>query len=82
MLDEIEKIILSVLPDATVKVKDPRHDGVHLQAIVIDASFEGVSFLKRQKPIMSALSDSFATSLHALELKTYTPKEYQLLKKD
>jgi stress-induced morphogen len=64
--------ILAHLPDATVNIDDP--DGAHLSATITSAQFVGLSRLQQHKLVYAALGDAFATTLHALQLTTHTPK--------
>ena len=74
MVDEIKRIILEAIPDAEVSVSDPNNDGEHFQAIVISPSFEGLSLVKQHQMVMNALKEEFKEKVHALALKTMTPK--------
>lgn len=72
---ELKKVIEEAVPGAEVQILDPQNDGTHLQAVVVSESFEGISLLNRHRQVMSAAEKYFSTSLHALEVKTYTPNE-------
>lgn len=74
LTEQIEKIILSALPDANVEVTDPMNDGAHLEAAVVSASFEGLSLVEQHRKVMQALKAEFAGDLHALKLKTRVPE--------
>lgn len=76
ILTHIREIIQKALPDAEVHVLDPRNDGQHLEAIVISPSFEGKMLFAQHQMVMKALKAAFAQSLHALELKTFTPGKW------
>lgn len=76
-MDEIKETIEQALPGAEVHILDPRGDGVHLEAIVVSKTFEGMSLLSRQKLVMNALKEMFEAGLHALALKTYTPEQWE-----
>ncbi|MCB1135064.1 MAG: BolA/IbaG family iron-sulfur metabolism protein [Chlamydiia bacterium] len=71
-----ETIRAAVDADAEVHILDPRQDGVHLEALVISQSFDGLSLVKQQQVVMKALKEHFATSLHALGLRTFTPAKW------
>lgn len=73
---QICETIKDVLPDATVIVRDPHNDGVHLEAIVISQQFETLSLVKQHQIVMKALEQHFSTELHALALKTLTPQQW------
>ena len=75
---EIKSTIQAALPDATVYVHDP--DGEHFTALVISPSFEGVSLIKQHKLVMNPLKEAFATTVHALGLKTFTPAKWEVAK--
>jgi BolA protein len=53
-------------------------EGTHLHITIVSPQFEGVSLLNRHRLVHGALTDAFATHLHALELKTYSPEEWAL----
>lgn len=73
--DEIKLALAKKLPDAKVVIIDP--DGQHLEAIVIDPSFENMALLERHKRVMRCLKSHFETKLHALSLHTYTTAEWE-----
>lgn len=76
ILAQIESTILAAIPDATVYVKNPYDDGEHFEAIVVSPSFEGMPLVKQHKLVMAPLKEAFATSVHALALKTMTPEQW------
>ncbi len=76
-LDDIKKIIESNIPDSEAIVLDPMNDGEHLQAFVISSTFEGMMLVKQHKMVMQPLKEAFASSVHALGLKTFTPAKWE-----
>ena len=76
MIEQIKASILEVLPNATVYVADPHNDGEHFEAIVIDEQFNNISLVKQHQLVMNALKEKFATTVHALALKTFTPQKW------
>jgi acid stress-induced BolA-like protein IbaG/YrbA len=72
--EEVSAVIRSVIPDAEVYVFDP--DGQHLEGIVVSAEFMGMPLVKQHQKVLLALKETFATSLHALQLKTFTPEKW------
>lgn len=78
-LEQVKTMIKAQLPDAEVMVKDLTGGGDHLEAIVISDEFEGKTKVQQHQLIYGALSKPLATEeIHALALKTYTPKSWQL----
>lgn len=72
--DEVKHVIVAAIPDAEVYVYDP--DGQHLEAIVVSKEFEGMLLVKQHQKVLQALTQTFATTLHALQLKTFTPEKW------
>lgn len=77
LLNTIKIAIENALETEEVHVLDPQSDLTHLQAIVVSKQFEGMPLIARHQCIMKALKEHFATTLHALQLKTYTPQEWE-----
>ena len=80
MENQIKTIIQTALPDSIVYVLDPQNDGQHFEAIVISESFEGKSLVKQHQAVMNPLKEAFATTVHALALKTFTPAKWDTVK--
>jgi len=76
MVEKIENLIKTSLPDAIVYVMDPYNDGQHFQALVISPSFVGASLVEQHQMVMNPLREAFATDVHALGLKTFTPEKW------
>lgn len=69
------KEILRAMPD--VETLEVTGDGQHFQILMVSAVFEGKNTLHRQKQVYQYLNDYIANgSLHAVEIKTYTPQEW------
>ena len=71
---QIEQTIVQNIPDAKVLVLNP--DGEHFEAVVISASFNGVSLLKQHQAVMKPLTDAFKAQVHALALKTFSEEKW------
>ncbi|MEL7036026.1 MAG: BolA family transcriptional regulator [Cyanobacteria bacterium J06592_8] len=77
-LEQVEAMIKSKLPDATVQVQDLTGGGDHLQAIVVSSEFEGKTLVKQHQMVYSAVKEAMDTEvIHALALKTFTPLEWK-----
>jgi acid stress-induced BolA-like protein IbaG/YrbA len=74
MNEEIQQAIAKAVPGATTLVSSP--DGRHYEAVVISPAFEGLSLVKQHQMVMRALKSAFDDQLHALQLKTYTPRKW------
>ncbi len=52
-------------------------DGRHWYAVVVSASFEGLSKIRRHQAVYATLGSKMHTDeVHALSMKTYTPTEW------
>ena len=81
-LQEIKQTIEQAVPNSTAYVLDPMNDGEHLQAFVISPIFAGMLLIKQHQMVMKPLKDAFATSVHALALKTFTPERWNEVKQE
>lgn len=71
---QIKETIKSAIPDATVYVGG---DGTeHFEALVISPSFAGMMLVKQHQMVMRPLKQAFASNVHALALKTFTPEKW------
>lgn len=53
-------------------------EGCNFQVVAVGKAFEGLSPVKRQQLVYSALSDEIASgALHAISIKTYTPAQWE-----
>jgi stress-induced morphogen len=75
----VERLIEDGIEDATASVARPRgvDDDDHLAATVVSPAFEGLTLVKQHELVYDALDEHMTTDIHALELKTYTPEEYE-----
>ncbi|MFC6989081.1 BolA/IbaG family iron-sulfur metabolism protein [Haloplanus sp. GCM10025708] len=76
--DRIERIIEESIEDATASVQTTRHpeDEDHFAAVVVSPAFEDVPLVQQHQMVYDALGDHMTTDIHALEIQTYTPEEY------
>lgn len=74
---DIERMIQTALPSATVEVVDEVGDGNHFRATVVCADFEGKSLVERHQMVYRALGDAMRSEIHALAIGAYTPDEWQ-----
>lgn len=77
---ELKQLLESRIPNCEFIVNSD--DGHHFQTIAIGEVFATLpSPVKRQRLVLGALSEEFASQkLHAMELKTYTPAQWDKVK--
>ena len=68
----IAQMIRTGLPDAEVDVSGD--DGVHFEAVVRCASFDGKSTLQRHRLVYATLGELMGNEIHALGLRTELPE--------
>lgn len=71
--EEIETLIRSALPDATVTITDLAGDGDHYSAHVVSPTFVGKTRVAQHKLVYEALGGRMGGVLHALQLTTAVP---------
>jgi stress-induced morphogen len=71
---EIERLIKSAIPDATVEIRDLAGDGDHYAATVISETFRGKTRVQQHKMVYDALGGQMGGELHALALQTSAPE--------
>ncbi|PLS68347.1 MAG: BolA family transcriptional regulator [Cyanobacteria bacterium M5B4] len=75
---QITTLIKEAIPGAQVRVEDPYNDGQHFTAIVIAEQFAGQTMIKQHRLVNDALKSYLDDgSIHALQLKTYSPEQWQ-----
>ena len=52
-------------------------DGQHFQALVVSREFEGRSRVQRHQLVYAALGERMREEIHALSMKTLTPREWR-----
>jgi acid stress-induced BolA-like protein IbaG/YrbA len=55
-------------------------DGQHFEAIVVNAAFEGISLVKQHQMVYQVLGSKMHREIHALSMRTMTPKEFESVK--
>ena len=69
-IEEIKKLIISSIPDATIEIKDLMGDNNHYSAIIKSKMFNGLSRIEQQKLVYKSLKGKMGNELHALSITT------------
>ena len=75
-INSIKEKIKDFIPESKVEVKDTTGTGDHFSVIVISDKFENINLVNRHKMIYESLSQYVTKEIHALQIKTYTEKEF------
>jgi stress-induced morphogen len=70
---EIEALIRTGIPDATVEITDLAGDGDHYAARVVSESFREMPRVRQHQAVYAALGGRMGGVLHALQLTTAAP---------
>ena len=70
---EIEALIKTAFPDATITIEDLRGDGDHYACQVVSSAFAGKNRVQQHQMVYNALGGRMGGELHALALQTSTP---------
>ncbi|WP_049947766.1 BolA family protein [Candidatus Halobonum tyrrellensis] len=81
---DVETAIETAIEDCeatvtTPRAPDPDHEDQHFAAVVVSPAFGGKSLVQQHELVYDALGDAMTTDVHAMEIKTYTPEEYERL---
>jgi stress-induced morphogen len=74
--DEVERLIESNVEDAQATVTRPRGDDDHLAAVVVSPAFVDRTLVDQHQLVYDALGEHMTEDIHAIELKTSTPEQY------
>ena len=69
-INEIKKLILESLPDATIEIKDLMGDNNHYSAKIVSKSFNNISKIEQHKLVYKTLKGKMGNELHALSITT------------
>lgn len=73
--DDVKELLLAGLPDCDITVES---DGSHFNILVVGDLFEGLRPVQRQQKVYAVLQAQIAEgSIHAVNMKTFTPNEFQ-----
>ena len=69
-VEEIKKLIMSSMPDATIEIKDLMGDNNHYSAKISSKVFNGKSKVEQHKLVYKSLKGKMGNELHALSITT------------
>ena len=69
-IEEIKKLIIASLPDASIEIKDLMGDSNHYAAKIKSSRFNNLSKIEQHKLVYKSLKGKMGNELHALAIKT------------
>ena len=73
-IEEIKKLIISSIPDASIEIKDLIGDKNHYSALIKSKMFKGLSKIEQHKLVYKSLKGKMGNELHALSITTEESK--------
>ena len=77
---EIERLIAVGLECEFLQIEGD--DGTHFSGIVVSPEFEGKMRVRQHQLVYATLGKLMGNEIHALQLNTYTPKQWAELLKE
>jgi len=85
--ETIRTKLVAALDPARLVIKDKSHlhaghagarpgGNTHFRVLIVSSAFEGKAQVARQRAVNAALQDELAGPVHALAMKTLTPREF------
>lgn len=75
--EAIKTLLQTGIADSQVEV---RVEGSHVNLVVVSPAFEGLNPVKKQQLVYAVLSEQIASgTIHAVNMKTYTPAQWEQL---
>ena len=73
--DEVKTLLVQGLSDCEITVSG---EGSHFDILVVGELFAGLRPVKKQQLVYAVLNDQIADgTIHAVNIRTYTPAEWQ-----
>ncbi|MFL2853058.1 MAG: BolA/IbaG family iron-sulfur metabolism protein [Candidatus Pelagibacter sp.] len=73
-IEEIKKLIIASIPDATIEIKDLMGDSNHYSATIESTMFNGLNKIEQHKLVYKSLKGKMGNELHALSITTKEKK--------
>lgn len=71
---QLEGYITDHLPCDYIKVLGD--DGTHFEAVIVSPEFDGKTMIQQHQLVYAALGDRMRAEIHALSMRTYSPKRW------
>ena len=69
-INEIKRLIIEAIPDASIEIKDLMGDSNHYAATIKSKMFNGLSKIDQHKLVYKSLKGKMGNELHALSITT------------
>jgi len=69
-VEEIKKLIILSIPDASIEIQDLMGDNNHYSAIIKSKMFKGLNKIEQHKLVYKSLKGKMGNELHAFSITT------------
>ena len=69
-IEEIKKLIIASITDASIDIKDLMGDNNHYAAVIKSKMFNGLNRIEQHKLVYKSLKGKMGNELHALSITT------------
>ena len=76
-VEEFKERLIKNFHKDKVEAFDLRGSGDHFSVVVISDKFENISLVDRHRRIYSIFKDEISQEIHAMQIQTYTYKEWR-----
>lgn len=79
IIEQVKVLVEKEIPGSIVKTKNltGNHSHLHLGILVVSEKFEGMMLIDQHQMIMDLLKEDLKEAIHAVQIKTMTPKKYE-----
>jgi BolA protein len=76
---ELEAVHVEIVDDSAAHADHlgAQGGGGHFRVLVVSPKFEGVTKVAAQRMVYGALGDLMTTDIHALQMQTFTPAQWE-----
>ena len=75
--DKVRELIQNGIAGSTAEVIDTTGTNDHFSAVVISDSFESLSLIEQHQMVYKAVGSYMTNEIHALEIKTFSKKQWK-----
>jgi len=74
---KIKDILKNKIKDSKIFIQDMNGNQDHFSLMIISSEFENLSIINQHKMIYNALGKMITNEIHALQIKTFTWKQWK-----
>ena len=76
-IEELQALLENSFGGDQIELSSPMGDNNHFQLILVSEKFEGKSMVEQHQMVYQAMGDAMHEAVHAMAMKTYTPRQWE-----